>query len=183
MIEKWAKEGPERSPETELNLVTSIPEDIIEKYCKVYTETLNQQPFGSLDIGDIIHTPESFREQEKRREKLGRTHLTYYTVEPNGDISGLTEILLRPESKTIAIQLLTGVQEKYRGRGLGKWLKAEMLLKIRTDHPEVKIISTDNATTNSPMLSINERLGFNPHRESVTAQITVESLEEYLKNK
>lgn len=183
MINIWAKEGPERSPNTELKLVYSIPDDILEMYCKVYTETMNQQPFGDLDINDIVFTPELFRETEKRRAALGRKHVTFYTLESNGDISGLTEIEYRPERESMAEQLLTGVQEKYRGSGLGKWLKAVMLLKIKEEFPKVKIITTGNATTNSPMLSINDRLGFKPHKEGITAQLTLESLEKYLENK
>ncbi len=183
MIETWAKEGPNRSPDTELKQVYSIPEEVLEKYCKVYTETLNQQPLGDLDVNDIIYSPELFRETEKQRTALGRKHITFYTVEPNGDISGLTEMLFRPERESLIDQLLTGVQEKYRGRGLGKWLKAEMLLKVKKGFPKAKIVTTGNATTNVPMLSINDRLGFKPHKEGITAQLTLESLEKYLENK
>ena len=183
MIETWAKEGPKRSPETELKQVYSISDDDIEQYCKVYSETLNQQPLGDLDINDIIYTPELFRHTEKQRTALGRKHLTFYTKEPNGDISGLTEMIFRPDRETLVDQLLTGVQEKYRGRGLGKWLKAEMLLKVKEEFPKTKIITTGNATTNAPMLSINDRLGFKPHKEAITAQLTLEMLEEYLENK
>ena len=183
MVEIWAVEGSKRSPDTELKLVYSIPDDILEKYCTVYTETLNQQPLGDLDVNDIVYTPELFRDTEKRREALGRKHITFYTVEPNGDISGLTEMEYRPERETIVEQLLTGVQEKYRGRGLGKWLKAEMLLKIKEEFPKANIISTGNATTNAPMLSINDRLGFKPHKEGITAQLTLENLEKYLEDK
>jgi len=183
MVENWANEGPSRSPETELKLVYSIPDDIIEQYAKVYTETLNQQPLGDLDIKAIIFTPESLREMEKRRDALGRKHLTYMTIEPNGDISGLTELLFRPERENMIEQLLTGVKQEYRGRGLGKWLKAIMLKNIKEDFPQVKIVRTDNATTNAPMLSINERLGFKIHKEAITGQIQIDGLGKYLEGK
>ena len=183
MILKWEKEGPERSPETKLRFFYSFPYDIIEQYSKIYTETLNQQPLGDLDISDIIYTPESLREIEKRRNELGRKHLTYITVEPDGEISGLTEMLYRPERDYIIEQLLTGVRDKYRGRGLGKWLKAVMLLRVKEEFPNVTIVKTDNATTNEPMLSINDRLGFKVHKEGITGQLTVESLAKYLESK
>jgi GNAT superfamily N-acetyltransferase len=181
MVTTWAKEGPKRSPDTELKMVYSIPDDDIEQYCVVYTETLNQQPLGDLDVSDIIYTPELFRHTEQQRTALGRKHITLYTKEANGDISGLTEMLFRPDRESLVDQLLTGVQEKYRGRGLGKWLKAEMLLKVKEEFPKTKIITTGNATTNAPMLSINDRLGFKPHKEGITGQLTLETLGEYLK--
>ena len=59
---------------------------------------------------------------------------------------------------------LTGVRQAYKGRGLGKMLKAEMLLYIRREYPDVKYISTGNADSNAPMLSINQRLGFKKYR-------------------
>jgi len=183
MVKTWIKEGPKRSPESVLHFVDSIPEDIIEKYCEVYTETLNQQPFGDLEIGAIIYSPEIFVDRAKRWLSLGYTHLTMYTQEENGDISGLTEMLYNPSRETFIQQLLTGVQKTYRGRGLGKWLKAEMLLKTKEMFPKVRTVTTGNATTNAPMISINDRLGFKPHKESITAQIHLEKLGEYLKKK
>ncbi|NHJ26401.1 MAG: N-acetyltransferase, partial [Candidatus Lokiarchaeota archaeon] len=64
--------------------------------------------------------------------------------------------------------------------GIGKWLKASMLLKIREEYPQVKIVTTGNANSNAPMLSINNRLGFKVHKESINAQITIEQLAEFL---
>jgi len=183
MVEKWAKEGPERSPSSTLHFVESIPDEVIERYCEVFTETLNQQPLGDLEINDLIYTPELIRDRTARWKELGRTHMTFYTQEADGDISGLTEMIYVPEKETFISQLLTGVQKKYRGRGLGKWLKAAMLLKTREKFPEVEVVVTDNATTNDPMLSINDRLGFKPYKESITAQLSIDALEEYLKNR
>ncbi|MEE9601209.1 MAG: N-acetyltransferase, partial [Thermoplasmata archaeon] len=64
---------------------------------------------------------------------------------------------------------------------LGKWLKAAMLLRVREKFPQIQVVVTDNATSNAAMLSINERLGFRPHKEGVWAQITLEALEDYLR--
>lgn len=183
MVNEWMTQGPKRSPGTVMKLFFSISDDIIEEYAKVFTETLNQQPMGDLDINDIIFTPESIREDEKQQSSLGRTKLTYLTIEADGKISGLTEMMYRSDRKTMITQLLTGVKQEYRGRGLGKWLKAAMLLKTKEDYPEAKIITTDNATENKPMLSINDRLGFKLHKESISAQLKREDLENYLKNK
>lgn len=180
MVEQWHKEGHERSPESRIELYYTISQEIIEEYCKIYTETLNQQPFGDLDIGKIVFTPEMIRYNEKNTAELGRKHLTYMTIESNGDISGFTEMMYNPEKETMIVQLLTGVKIDYRGRGLGKWLKAAMLLKMSEEFPQVKVVTTGNATTNEPMLSINERLGFEVHKEGISAQMSLEKLGEYL---
>ncbi len=179
MVNSWANEGPKRSASTKLEIVQKIPEELIEDYCKVYTEVINQQPLGELDIGAMVITPESFRQMEQMFENMNRTWITIIARENNGAISGLTEMRYDPERKTMISQILTGVQQDYRGRGLGKWLKAAMLLYVREKYPEVQIITTGNATTNAPMLSINDRLGFKIHKETVNAQITVEQLANY----
>ena len=55
--------------------------------------------------------------------------------ESDGKISGITEIGFNPKTPYRLGQGTTGVQEQYRGRGLGKWLKADMLMLIRGKYP------------------------------------------------
>lgn len=180
MVEKWAKEGPDRSPEAEITFFSTVPEEIIEPFCEVVTETQNQAPRGTLGVGDYILTPAKRRKAERELEKQNVVSRTAITWEGDGAISGLTEVVYYPSMTTLITQGLTGVQEQYRGAGKGKWLKAAMLLKIRKKFPQVKVVRTGNATTNEPMLYINEKLGFKLYREEISAQITTEELERYL---
>jgi len=183
MVEKWEQAGAERSPDTSLQFYTSIPDRILEDYCKKYTEVMNQMPLDDLDIGDRIFTPEIWRKYEETSAKVGETWLTAMLVEKNGDISGLSDVIYIPSKAPLLSQQLTGVDQNYRGQGKGKWVKAAMLLKIRKEFPDIKIISTGNATSNAPMLSINERLGFKLHREGHNFQIETEKLGKYLEDK
>ncbi|MHA1963707.1 MAG: GNAT family N-acetyltransferase [Candidatus Thorarchaeota archaeon] len=180
MVEEWATEGQVRSPESKLEFFQDCPDDIIEAYCKIYSEVGNQAPRENLDVGDFVITPELRRTYEKYQKDVDVTWLTAFTREPNGDISGMTEVLYRPSKDPLITQELTGVSDKYRGAGKGKWLKAIMLQEVRKRFPTVTTVVTGNATTNAPMLSINERLGFKVHRESITAQMKTEDLENYL---
>jgi GNAT superfamily N-acetyltransferase len=180
MVEKWEKDGRKRNPDVKIDFYKTIPDAIIEEYCNIYTEVTNQQPLGELDVGAIIFTPESYRNLEKMFADLNRTWITLVTTEPTGKISGLTEIRYNPNREIFVSQLMTGVKQEYRGRGLGKWLKAKMMLKIRDEFPQVKIITTGNANSNAPMLSINDRLGFKVYKETESAQITIEKLAQYL---
>ena len=92
-------------------------------------------------------------------------------------------MLYIPERKNMIEQLLTGVKQEHRGRGLGKWLKAVMLLRIKDEFSNVNTITTGNATSNAPMLSINNRLGFKIHKEGITGQMITEDLGKYLEGK
>ena len=181
MVDEWIKDGPVRSPESKIEFFQDCPEDIIEEFCKIYTEVGNQAPREDLDVGDFITTPELRRQREKYHKDCDVTWLTAVTREPNGEVTGLTEVLYRPSKDPLIYQDLTGVSEKYRDSGKGKWLKATMLREIREQFPTVTTVVTGNATTNAPMLSINNRLGFKIHKESLVAQIKTKALEEYLK--
>ena len=77
-------------------------------------------------------------------------------------------------------QFLTGVQENFRGRGLGKWLKAAMLLKLRDEYPDVEVLTTSNATSNEPMLAINQKMGFRMKLESYMFELDVGRVKDYL---
>lgn len=181
MVEEWAQEGPRRSPQTALRWFTgSIDEDALEAFCAALTEVWNDKPRGDLEIGDEAFTPDRRRDNEARRQEGKVLALTAVTQEPSGEISGLTEMGYLPGETGMIHQWMTGVRKRHRGRGLGKWLKGAMLLRIREELPQVRVVVTSNATTNAAMLSINRRLGFKPYREGLAAQVRLEDLEAYL---
>jgi len=181
MVERWMAEGPVRAPGTRLRWFENrIDDDMLEPYSRIYTSVMNQQPFDAATHGDWVSTPETIRDSEARDAEIGARHLTVVSVEPNGDLSGLTETAHTPDSQWQIWQMLTGVRDVYRGRGLGKWLKAAMLLRVRAEFPEVRVVVTGNASSNQAMLSINERLGFRTHKEPVVVEMTREMLERYL---
>lgn len=183
MVKQWEDEGAKKSPDTSVEFYTSIPDELLERYTKKYTEVYNQAPFDDLDIGDQIYTPEIFRHYEEVMKKASQIWLTVMMREKNGDISGLSDVFYMPSKAPILQQALTGVDQNYRGQGKGKWVKAAMLLKIREKFPDIKTISTGNATSNAPMIAINERLGFYLHHETYNMQVETEKLGKYLEDR
>ncbi|MHA1168121.1 MAG: GNAT family N-acetyltransferase [Candidatus Hodarchaeales archaeon] len=179
MIDEWRVVGPERAEGTSLEWFNTVSDEDIEEYCKIYTETMNQQPFGEID-SRVKVTPETRRLSEKRTKDSGGIWTTLISREKDRTISGLTEVIYYPDRPSILHQNLTGVDENYRGRGLGKWLKAEMLAWIKNEYPVVKTIMTGNSTTNAPMLSINRRLGFKEYKSGSEYKFNVEELAQKL---
>jgi RimJ/RimL family protein N-acetyltransferase len=175
MIEQWAKEGPNRAPDVSVEMFNDAPEADLDQYCKLYTDAMNLQPMGEME-GKFITTAESRRVQEERMKKMGFGWTTKITREPDGTISGLTEVGFTEDEPHKVQQMLTGVDPAYRGKGLGKWLKADMLLHVRDNLPEAKIITTGNADSNAPMLSINERMGFKRHVGEIVYKFDVAEL-------
>lgn len=181
MVERWATEGPQRSPGTRLRwFVNRVDDDVLPAYCPLFTQAFNRQPFGDAAHGTFVFTPENFRDREARNADAGTTWITAISQEPEGALSGLTEITYSPDEETMLWQGLTGVGDAYLGRGLGKWLKAAMMLRVRKEFPAVRFVVTGNASSNQAMLSINERLGFRTHKEPVVVEMTLDALERCL---
>lgn len=93
-----------------------------------------------------------------------------------GEIAGFTELELTGEAPPRADQGDTAVVPAHRGSGLGMWLKAAMLVRLRADRPDVARIVAGNASSNVHMLRINERLGFRPLARLVEWQGDVPAL-------
>ncbi len=162
LMERWREEGRKRAVEEDITMVSfeECPKEIIDEYAKLYTQIGNLIPFEEEEEEELIETAETRRTRERIRREKGEFWLTLITKEEDGSISGLTEIVYDPVKSYLAYQMLTGVSPEYRQRGLGKWLKAEMLFKMKEKLPKVIAIHTGNAKINAPMMSINKRMGF-----------------------
>ncbi len=177
MINQWIEEGPKASPETKLEFWENrIPESEWEEYCKAITPVLNTMPFDDLDHGEIIMTPEILTEMYKHFDVMKGDHHTLITREPDGSISGMTDVAWVSSAPNFVYQQFTGVRPDARGRGLGKWLKAYMVNFLKTRYEGIDWISTGNANSNDPMLGINKKMGFKEFKASVAYQIPKEKL-------
>ncbi|MEV0702254.1 GNAT family N-acetyltransferase [Saccharopolyspora sp. NPDC050389] len=88
-------------------------------------------------------------------------------------VAGYTEIVIRADENRRAQQRETAVVPEHRGRGLGLWLKAAMVRRLRTDHPGIAEIETDHAEDDVHLCVVNRRLGFRPHRRSHEYRLSV----------
>jgi GNAT superfamily N-acetyltransferase len=176
-VESWAREGQERSPEARLELyLDRLPEDGLEEITRVSTTLLRTIPMEDLDHGSITYTPEMYHEWTARLDASGAKHHTVLVREPDGRVSALTDMLKYPYEDGHVRQLFTGVDPAARGRGLGKWVKAAMLLQVQEAHPESVYVTTENAGSNAAMLAINRQLGFRPLRDTTSYQIGREAV-------
>ena len=183
MLERWNAEGAQRSPKTRLEIYEGgPPEEQWEDFAPQFTAMWNTMPLEDLDLGDIIITPERLRDWAERRQLTGEVLYTVLTREPDGTMSGVTEISWAPYRPTMLHQEFTGVQPNARGRGLGKWIKAAMLLHLRKMYPDLEWVVTGNARSNGPMLKINRTMGFKPYRTQVEYQMTRAELESKIRS-
>jgi GNAT superfamily N-acetyltransferase len=182
MLRRWVDDGAAKSPSTNLEVYDGhLPEEMREEYCPQLAAMLNTMPWDDLDHGDITVTPAELADWYARLDEQGETDYTMLTREPDGSISGITDMTYAPYRAQFIEQGFTGVRSDARGRGLGKWLKAAMLLHVREIYPELQTVITGNASSNEPMLAINTKMGFKQHRPGNEYQINVEKLKEAIR--
>jgi len=176
-VDRWVGALETRAPGTRLELFADrLPEEFLEEYCLARTELLNLMPWDDAEHGDIVVTPDDYREVYRRFDISRSDHHTYLTREPDGPISGITDVSWSPDHPDELEQWFTGVLPDYRGRGLGKALKAAMLRYVGQRYEGLRWVRTGNSTTNGAMLAINERLGWREYRRIVTYQVERDAL-------
>jgi mycothiol synthase len=180
MLERWIKEAPVE--EFELGFYTDdYPESELEALCELF-DVMNTAPRGELEINDDKTTPEKLLEWEHARKAQEVQRWTAFVRERStGQYAGFTTTGWQPNRPHILGQWGTGVNPIYRGKGLGKWLKAAMLGRVMGERPEVNQVRTGNADSNGPMLRINHALGFKPFIARTEWQLEVDEAMKRLK--
>ncbi|NUR30032.1 MAG: GNAT family N-acetyltransferase [Catenulispora sp.] len=136
------------------------PDDLVESFARA-KDAMADAPDGGLGYEPHRYTVERVRTVEEGFAARGHELWVAVAVhEDSGEVAGLTEIELDPHVPELAHQEDTAVVPAHRGHGLGLWLKTEMLRRLRTDAPAVRVIRTTTDEGNAPMLAINEALGF-----------------------
>lgn len=180
LIERWLANAPTATFELSF-LEGPYPEEILPGMAELFNVMQNDQPRDDVEMEDMQITPELLREMEKMQFSAGGRRWTVVVRErSSGDFAGYSEITWHPNRPTIVNQQGTGVFPRFRGHGLGRWLKAAMIERILAERPEVQYIRTNNANSNAPMLRINEELGFRAYYSTCVWQIETDALLRFL---
>lgn len=177
LLDDWINRASERASEYSIEFWEgSTPEEDIERFAAVM-DAMNNAPRPDSWEDDHF-TPDQIRGQEERWVAAGIT-LWRYVARRNdtGEIAGYTAMSPNRWRPEFADQEDTGVLEAHQNRGLGRWLKAAMLVKLLEERPATRFVDTGNATSNRPMLGINNALGFRPVEKWATWEITTPTLE------
>src|SRR5437879_1361209 len=111
-LERWVEEGARRSPDTRLEIIIGpVPEDEWEAFGSQLSVMLNTIPFEALDHGKIVVTAETMRDFYKRLEVNREVQHTVLTREPDGTMSGITDVTWAPHRPEFIEQRFTGVRQ------------------------------------------------------------------------
>jgi mycothiol synthase len=182
LVQRWLEQS--RPLNAEFSLGTweqCIPDERLQAVSELLQVVGNDQPRGNLEMEDDNYSPEIIRQFEAMMLAGGQQHRMLYAMDRrDGRLAGLTEVYWNPNRPAVLQQAFTGVWPDYRSRGLGRWLKAEMLNRVMQEWPQLEVIRTGNANSNAPMLKINVDLGFKPFIAWTIWQTDLDSVEKYL---
>ncbi len=142
-------------------------------------QVMNTAPTGDLESPEVPWTEALVKSSEDYLAQVGLERWACYIRDNHtGHLVGVHDVLLWSR-ESFAVQN-TAVAPSHRGRGLGKWLKAAMILRVRQERPQARWMFTLNAHANAGMLAINDQLGFAPVPPGMVAwQVRVERLRAY----
>jgi RimJ/RimL family protein N-acetyltransferase len=135
------------------------PDELLAALLAV-TEAINDAPSDDIAIEDEVFDVDRIRAYETAQEATG---FTLYRVlarhRATGEYVGHTVVAVDREQPDWAEQHDTTVVPAHRGHRLGLLLKTEMLGWLAEEEPQLRRIVTSNASSNAPMIAVNELLG------------------------
>ena len=136
-----------------------VPEAWLAQYARARTAILDA-PNGSSALDFEDWTPSRVRAHEADLVARGVVNrVTVAVHEADGEVAGLTELLLR-DGDHRGFQADTAVVARFRGHGLGLAIKSAMLRWLTAERPEVAEVYTQTAQGNEHMIRINLALGY-----------------------
>ena len=142
---------------------------------------MNTAPMGDLDWEHERITAAQWRSVEATQAARGlHTWRLCARHDDSGELAGYTELAFPSTWPQAGYQEDTGVWPKHRERGLGRWLKAVMAVRLLDERPEVEFIDTWNAGSNEAMLGINVAMGFRPLENWGSWQVATDGAAEAL---
>ncbi len=147
-IVQWREHAPDERLDQFADLLTGMTEDV---------------PTGDRLVEATRWTPALIREAEARRVAQGRFIYTTAAVHTaSGTLAAYTQMGGTPGAPDRLNQYDTYVHPAHRGRRLGIAVKLPNLRALQSGLSHPAVLHTFNAPENTPMVTVNEKLGFRP---------------------
>jgi GNAT superfamily N-acetyltransferase len=141
---------------------------------KLMGYALSDQPMDSLDWRPAPWTAERLEGYDRLLHACRTTRFTTAVRDrENGDLVAETTLAVAHSTREYAMQCETIVIPRHRRHGLGTRLKIGNIRFARTNEPRLRWIDSWVTGSNRPMATINETLGFRPHRKLARWQLAL----------
>ncbi|MBV1935702.1 GNAT family N-acetyltransferase [Streptomyces sp. BV286] len=132
------------------------PDDLVESYARAWSaleERVNGQArVRRPSVADV-------RAREAEAQRAGHRPVAVAALPADGTrIVGYSTLFVRDSPMADSGETL--VLPQHRRRGLGTWLKAELLLRAARENSRLALVQVFNDTTNTAVVALNRKLGF-----------------------
>lgn len=136
------------------------PDDLVDGLAVLLQRMSTDAPSGEADWREEVWDAARVREQEELVAAQGRTLFAAGAVhEATGRLVAFTRIGIEDAQPQRALQWETLVLREHRGARLGTRVKVACLQDLAAQSPVTRLVSTWNATSNAPMIRVNDALG------------------------
>ncbi len=158
-IDAWFDEAAAKFPNLRIAFYDEIPDDLLDEFAALFTQLNKDMPANSF-IEETKVTAASIKSRQETF-KVKDYCLYYYLIfNESNQIIAQTHVSLKRHQAQKIHQNLTGVMERYRGRGLSKWLKAAMYKKLVADFPGMEKIKTETHPENHASRELSKQMGY-----------------------
>ncbi len=137
------------------------PDEYLNDRCELGRRMSTDIPTGQLEVDEQAWDAERVRALEASLEAQNRAKVTTAARhDATGRLVGFTEVAIPLGAPESSWQHDTLVMREHRGHGLGFAMKVANIWAIQERHPRARRINTWNAEENTPMIDVNEEIGF-----------------------
>lgn len=166
-----------------LVLYRDIPEELYGSFIELDNEaSVDKEKFHPKMKDPSVMNKKDLRKAIESKNIAGHPFYMYVLLDKN-KIAAFCSVYIRDNGKSVdhvGNLGLTTVGRNYRGRGLAKFLKANMYLKMLEEQPGFEYIITDTYQWNKYMYRINEEFGFAPNIKRVRYRLTKDFLKTFI---
>ena len=159
LLDAWDDPSKLRQFKLRLAYFNTIPDHLLDEHARLHTELSNDIKRKDYSW-EVVKTAAYTNNRQQLLKLQGKFAEIGYLTDPTGRLVGMTKVVFNPRARQKVYQTMTGITKNYRGKGLAKLLKANMMRRLLENYPAVHTVETDCLLGNEPMMSINEKMGF-----------------------
>ncbi len=160
LMKKWITGYRQTHSDLSTEQFINFPEKYVERLAELETLGLRDMPTENDSEMNLLTTADDLRNEEKWRTKQNQPVFSFILLNANNEVVAMSQTGVNMNNPVNVIQYMTYIDPVYRGRGLAKWLKAEMYMYLRKEIPGLKSMTTGMYAVNDPMQHINKIMGF-----------------------
>jgi len=179
-IRRWIAEGTANNPDLSVRFFEIIPDEYADRYCELYRQFVLDMPSERADETRIFFDLDALRANDRLRQRVNSRLITCALFDRDGLMIAHANCYLNADSPEDVYQAMTGVVPEYRGRGLAKWLKAAIFVKVGEEYPASKTFFSEMRAVNDPILAINREMGYESEGHGHELRVELSALRKFV---